>query len=221
MRKFVKENWGKALFFILGVIVTILITKFFDKILPNEPTIVKEVTDTITLVHNYVEPKESIDPIVINEKIDVNLKKRNINFKETNSLENIEIPTYNLNIELNKPIKIDDKSWKGYVQGDISSYSIIECPDPNSKLLMFNIGMLNNDLLNDIAFFQCKIYKVSGDKYIYVSDNYYEVKRTNNTIGIVNNLDKGSFVIEIGFMFKDDLNNEYPKFYRKKCYLDK
>jgi len=106
MKKFINENWGKALFFIIGAIVTILITKIFDKIIPNEPTIVKEVTE------------------------------------------------------------------------------------------------------------------VSDDKYVYVSENYYEVKHSNNTIGIVNNLDKGSFVIEIGFIFKDELNGEYPKFYRKKCYLE-
>ena len=222
MKKFIKENWTKVLYFILGIIVTIAITKLSDKVFPSNPTIVKEVTDTITIVHNYKEDKDKIEPNIINQKVDINVKKRTIDFKESNSLENIEIPKYNLNLELNKPIRLDERKWKGYLQGDISTYAIIDCPEPNLPLLIFSIGMLNNSTLNEIAFFQCKIYRIGdNNRLVYISDNYYEVKNSNNTIGVVNNLDNGKYSIEIGFMMKDDLQNEYPTFYRKKCAIVK
>lgn len=221
MKKFVKENWTKALFFILGIIVTIIITKMSDKLIPNAPAIVKEVTDTITIVHNYKDDKDNIEPNVINKKLNVNIKKRTIEYKESNAIENIDIPRYKLNIDLNKPITVDGKKWKGYRQGDASSYAMINCPDINSPLLIFTIDMLNNELLEEIAFFQCKIYKIKEDVLLYISDNYYEVKGSNNIVGIVNNLEQGKYSIEIGFMKKDELSEEYPTFYRKKCAIEK
>jgi len=42
-----------AFFFTLGVITTIIITKTFDKIVPSDPVIIKEYTDTIKIVHDY------------------------------------------------------------------------------------------------------------------------------------------------------------------------
>jgi len=56
-----RKNIKNALLFPLGVIVTIIITKTFDKAIPNEPILVKEYTDTIKIVHEYKIPKELND----------------------------------------------------------------------------------------------------------------------------------------------------------------
>ncbi|NOU47893.1 MAG: hypothetical protein HOO86_12660 [Bacteroidales bacterium] len=53
-----RKNIRNALLFLLGVIVTIIFTKTFDKIFPNNPIIVKEYTDTVKIVHNYKIPNE-------------------------------------------------------------------------------------------------------------------------------------------------------------------
>ncbi len=60
MRKLTQEaktNIRNAIIFILGVIVTILITKASDKISPNDPILIKQFTDTIHIVHDYSLPK--------------------------------------------------------------------------------------------------------------------------------------------------------------------
>lgn len=221
MINFIKENWVKALFFIIGVVITIYISKLFDKIIPDNPTIIKGNTDTITLLHKYSEFKENINPNIIKDKVNLNITKKTLGYNDTNTFDNIHISTYSIDFDLNKPIIIKNHKWKGYTQGDISNYAIIECPNPESKLLIFNIEMLNSDILNDISFFQCIVYKNVNEQFHYISENYYEVKSSQNMIGIVNNLDKGSYIFEIGFMFKEDLTNDYPKFYRMKCNIQK
>lgn len=221
MEKTRKGNWTKAIFFILGAIVTVLITKFFDRIIPDNPQIVKEVTDTITIVHKYADEKDEIEPNVINEKIDLNIKKRTIDYKQSNDFEDITIPKYNLKVDFNKPISVTNKKWKGYTYGDISAYAIVGCPDPTSPILTFTLAMLNKETLKDIAFFRCIITRLENNSRYWVNESYYEVKSADNVIGIVNNLGKGEYSIDFGFMLKEELTKEYPTFFRKNCTIVK
>lgn len=51
---FIKHGWVKT---IVGIIITAIITANVDKacnrVSPEEPVIVKEITDTIKIVHTY------------------------------------------------------------------------------------------------------------------------------------------------------------------------
>lgn len=60
-----------VLFFVLGVITTIIITKLSDKMIPNDPVIVKENTDTIKVVHEYNIPSD-----LDNDSAGLQLEKR-------------------------------------------------------------------------------------------------------------------------------------------------
>ena len=60
-----------VLVFVLGVITTIIITKLSDKMIPNDPVIVKENTDTIKVVHEYNIPSD-----LDNDSAGLQLEKR-------------------------------------------------------------------------------------------------------------------------------------------------
>ena len=61
----------RVLVFVLGVITTIIITKLSDKMIPNDPVIVKENTDTIKVVHEYNIPSD-----LDNDSAGLQLEKR-------------------------------------------------------------------------------------------------------------------------------------------------
>jgi len=74
-----KSNKKKASLFILGVIVTLAITWAWNKVFPTEPFIVKEMTDSITVVHKYNFGNQ--------DSIDLEIQKKYKNLKLLNDYE--------------------------------------------------------------------------------------------------------------------------------------
>lgn len=213
-----KSKSKQALLFILGVIATLIITSIYNNIFPSDPTVVKEVTDSLTVVHKYDFP--------VSDSMNLEIKNRLENIELLNSYENeIEerikrIPNKskvpNL-IYINPPFRI-----KGWIQRKASSYFSLECPsDENAKYLDFEINFLNKKLINDIATLRVLIYKLNskGEASIYLDDYYETVNNSMNLLRLNNDFDNGQYEINIGFILKDDLKNEYPIFYRQKCNL--
>lgn len=73
LSKQAKQKIWTAVFFIIGVITTIIITKASNKIIPDEPLIVKQYTDTIKIIHDYKLPKD-LNNDTIREKLEAKIK---------------------------------------------------------------------------------------------------------------------------------------------------
>lgn len=235
--KFLKNNWGKAIMFVLGVIVTaiitVLITKSFDKIIPNDPVIVKEVNDSIIIIHKYEDPENLKDVQIKNKKLKVtevtnDIVDNNIKLKPThkkieinnNKSNQLSIQNYVFEENLNLPISID-KKWKGYSPTNISSYAYINCPSINDEIFLFSYSFLNKEIIDEIAYLKCSVTKEENGKLYFISEDYYQVKSDNNIIGIVNNFEKNKkYIFELGFILKKDLNETYPRVYQQKCTLN-
>lgn len=226
---FFKQNRQKAFIFLLGVTITILITKFFDKIFPNEPVIVKQLTDTINVIHNYNIPRE-----LDNDSLTTTLKKEANNLKMLDQYEQLvdqkltRIKTKNLSIAPNLILtrKIEGNNFKGYIQHNANAYLNKEpCPNLENEFIDISFTFFNNKIVNDIAYLRISIskYNSSYNQFDLTSivDEYYEAKANTNFIRLTNTLSPGKYEIVYGFIFKDDLQKYYPTFYMNKCNVER
>lgn len=222
-----KNNIKNAFLFVLGVIVTIIITKSSDKIVPSEPVVVKEYTDTIKIVHDYRIPNELNDD---STRLELERKLKNLELlnnydkqvKErialTNKKEGI-VPNLILTNEAERIIS------KGFAYGSSSAYFTSDCPSLNTDFLDIKINFFNNEIVKDIAYLRVNIYRFenlnSTDARKFVLEELYEVKPTDNFIRISNDFSKGKYEILYGFIFKKELNKDYPSFNFKRCIVIK
>ncbi len=227
LSKQAKTNIRSASLFIIGVIVTIIFTKTSDKIIPSDPVIVKEFTDTIKIIHDYRIPynlnddstrfelEKKIKNLELLNDYDKQIKERIALTKKSNG----EIPNL---ILTNKAERLKSK---GYTYGNSSSYFSSDCPNLNNDFLEIKINFFNTAIVKDIAFLRVNIYRFdnynSTEARTFVLEEYYEVKPSNNFIKISNDFSKGKYEIVYGFIFKDDLTKKYPTFYFKKCIVKK
>lgn len=224
MQVSIKKKIFGAGIFVLGVLVTIFFTKLSDKIYPNDPVIIKQVTDTITIVHKYNVPNE-----IENDTLKLQLENKIKNIELLNNYDQ-EIEKRILQIESKSssvPNLIITKDMssiinKGYTYGSSSSFFSSLCPSLNSKFIDINFVFFNPLIIKEIAFVKVNIYKFEeiNDKEArnFVLEEFYEPK-INNFIRINNDLEKGKYEIIYGFMLKSNLNKEFPVFYFKKCIL--
>jgi len=222
-----KNNLRNASIFVLGVIVTIMITKTSDKIIPSDPVIVKEFTDTIKIVHNYIIPSDLDDDstrLELERKItnlellnnyDIQIKNRIDLTKKSDGI----IPNLILTEETER-IKS-----KGYTYGSSSAYFTSDCPSLDNEYIDIKIKFINPSIVKDIAYLRINIYKLdninSTETRTYILEELFEVKSEDNVIRISNDFAKGKYEILYGFMFKNQLTNTYPSFHFRKCIVTK
>jgi hypothetical protein len=75
-----KSKTKKVFFFVLTVLGTLIITSVYNKVFPSDPNIVKEVTDSLTVVHKYNFP--------VTDSMNLEIEKRLKNIELLNSYEN-------------------------------------------------------------------------------------------------------------------------------------
>jgi hypothetical protein len=223
----IKNNLKNASIFVLGVFVTTLINKTSDKIIPSNPVIVKELTDTIKIVHNYdlpsdlkndstrLELERKIKNLELLNNYDKQIKERIVLTKESDGF----IPNLILTRETER-IKS-----KGYTFGSSSAYFTSDCPSLEKDHLDIKIDFINSHIVKDIAYLRINIYRFDNVNYnearIYVLEELYEVKPENNLIRISNDFSKGKYEILYGFVFRDELKKAYPSFNFRKCIVTK
>lgn len=222
-----KNILWNALIFLSGIVVTIVIEKTFDKIIPSDPVFVKEYTDTIKIQHNYDIPSDFNDDsnrLELERKIknlellnnyDKQIKERIALTKKSDGL----IP----NLILTK--KTERIKSKGYTYGSSSAYFTSDCPSLDNEHLDIKIDFINMGIVKDIAYLRVNIYKFdyanSAEARIHVLEELYELKPDNNVIRISNDFAKGKYEILYGFIFKEELSKPYPCFNFKKCIVTK
>lgn len=224
-----KKNLLTSLLFVLGVICTLALTTLWNKALPEKPIIVKEITDSITVVHEYKIPE-------ISDSLEITLEKKLENLELLNNYENeidkriqrIEKKSINSTVPNLISLKYSESyEYKGFTEGNANSFFTVSCPNLNTdKYLDFKFDFFNPSFLKEIAFFRLNIYKykklTDKESRSYVLNQFFEPYKTNtNFIRIGNNLNKGKYEIFIGFTLKNDMTKEYPTFYIKKYVLIK
>lgn len=216
-----KDKINKASIFVAGVIVTIVFVKASDRLFPSDPIVVKEVNDTVNLVHDYRIPEELNDDsvrAVLENRIrslellnnyDKQIKDRITTFSHDELVPNLILTE-------------GTAEWrKGYIYGSSSSYFYAECPSLLEEYIDFKIDFFNPEISTRMAYLRLAIYRFDGTgSRTFVLEDFYEVK-PRNLIRISNDLSKGKYEIMFGFTLKADLSEKYPEFHFKRCVLTK
>lgn len=209
--------------YIAGVVVTILISKTSDKIFPEDTFVIKEVTDTIKIVHEYKIPKdinEDSTRYLLETKIK-NLELLNKYDKQIAEKFSSQINSINPNLILTN--KLHKTNTKGYKYGSSASYFESDCPNLMSGFFDININFFNPDIIKEIAYLRVNISRyensTSTDASITILNEYYEAKPRNNLIRMSNDFPKGKYEVIFGFIFKSELASDYPTFNFKKCII--
>lgn len=216
IKSYLQKHWGNALWSIFLIILTIGCTKACNKILPDEPIVIKEVLDTIKIIHKY--DFNTTDDTIINSKL--KLKLENIELAEKYD-DRIRTKVKNNSPSPNR-IMINSKSnkSKGYTIGDAAPYFALTISPLNGKYIDFQFEFINKEIIHQIHSLSLKIYKIDKDnKRIYMMDENYYIQKDINIIRINNTLTEGKYEIEAGFTFDKDRDSEYPAFYNIKRYL--
>ncbi len=224
---FIKKHLWQSLTFLLGAIVVILLTKAADDVLPNSPTIVKEITDTLRIVHKYELPQSSSSNDTLNlllqEKLNqisqLNLYEKELEdyYKRVRNKENNALNDIPNKIILDQSKRL---SAKGYTQEDATAFFESDCPEiRDQKFIDFRFNFLSTEMISEIYCLRLSIYKKSNDKYLQsYFDDFFEVRQSNNFIRITNDLPSGQYEFQYGIMLKRDIKKDFPALFVKKCY---
>ncbi len=208
----VKNKWVDSLFWIIvAAMTTLIIERSCNKIIPDIPIVVKEVSDTLKVVHNY--DFGSINDSLINAQ----LKNRLQNIELVQQYE-AEIVKKSKSIKSANSIMLDASfpNSNGYVQRSAVSFFTLEISPTNEKLIELEISFFDNSIINDIYCLTLTIFKLENNKKIYYEEQYYNVNETYNLIRIANSLPEGTFEFCVGLVFKKDRMKEYPNTYQIK-----
>ncbi len=194
---------------ILTAVITLLVEKSCNRIIPDDPIVIKEVSDTIQMIHSYDLDfnKDSIVNAQLKEKLE-NIRLTHLYEKEVE--DNLK-KKYSFN-----SIKLDTVFFKkkGYSLKNAMAYFSVKMSSIDEKFLDFEITFFDDSFIDNIYCLSININSIEdGKRYNFMWENY-SVNPNNNKIRINNMLPKGVYEISIGFFLKRDLNNEYPAFYK-------
>lgn len=217
LKQYIKANWLKAVIFVVGVVVTLLFTKACDRIFPDAPVVVREVMDTIKIVHTYDFNLDNDS--IVNSKLKIRLENIALSEQYDEKVKN-KMTKNSSSPNLIITSSVFDKA-KGYSIGNAMPYFSLKMSSLDGHYIDFEYDFINNEILKEIYSLSLKIYKIEDGKRIYVMDENYSVKRDKNLIRINNMLSQGRYEIQAGFTFKKDIDEEYPTFYRIERVLEK
>lgn len=205
-----KHKWIVTTFWIIvTAIISIGIERSCNRIIPEEPIVVKEITDTVRIMHSY-------DFGTINDSL--------ANIQLQRKLENIEL-AQRYEAAITKKDKLTgransimlDASFpniKGYSLRGAAAFFSYEMSSLDEQIIEFKLSFFDDLILDDIYCLILKIYKIENNQRIYYEEQCYNVNGVNNLIRIANSLPKGKFEFCVGFILKRDRLSEYPNTYQ-------
>lgn len=212
IKDWIQNNpWGnKVWWLIIGAIITLLCDKASNKIIPDNPIIIKEITDSVRIVHTY--DFNLGDDSIVNTQL--RMKLENIALAQTYELKLDELNTRH-NHDFNK-IMLDSfpSNAKGYILDSGMPFFVATIPSLQNEFLDIEITLFNSDIINDIYCLSVKIDAIENNRLTVVLDQNYNVNSIDNYIRIANVLPKGTYRISVGFILKRDCKSEYPRFYQ-------
>lgn len=214
--EYIKNNYGKAVIFVVGSVVTLLLTKACDQIMPSQPTVVEKIPDTIQVVHVYDSLYASamrINMQQTEESLNSMLRKQSGNI--TNQKQNKSVKVNKLFTSANFP------NAKGYASNSAAQYFSLEMSSLKQSYVDFTLDFFDENILEEIYCLSVKICKLQEGKKFLVLDANYEKRIGKNLIRLKNIFTDGNYDVEVGFFLNKDRNSKYPNFYKESRYINK
>lgn len=211
-KNWIQNNpWCKKVWWlIVGAIITLLCDRACNKIIPDDPTIVKEITDSVRIIHTY-DFNVGGDSVVNTQ---LKMKLENIALAQTYELKINELKSQHKS-DFNR-IMLNSKfpNAKGYILDSGMPFFVATIPSLQEEFLDIKITLFNSDIINDIYCLSVKIDAFENNRLVVVLDENYNVNGLDNYIRLANVLPKGTYKISVGFILKKDYKSEYPRFYQ-------
>lgn len=210
-----QKNWKKVLIWLAGPLMTIILNKACNAIWPDSPVVVKEHTDTVKVVHS-MDPLQVDSDSIIRKQIEHQLKNIELlnKYEEQITGKREAAKTNACKIIGGNPYP----NSRGYSIQTASSYCFIEL-NTNGPFLDIAYDFFRDDYINLINTLCVKISRKDNDdgRDFIVSDMNYEPQNGNNSllVRMVNDFPPGQYIIEAGFILKENMLDKYPAFYRQ------
>jgi hypothetical protein len=176
--------------------------------------IVKDYSDTVRIVHT-VAPLPAENDSVIRNMLEQQLKNIELlnRYEEivTNKRETLSVEPCKMVVGKLYP------SSNGYALKSSSSYCLVKFAH-NTPFIDIKYSFIRSDYASLINTLRVVISQRDEKKgVIYcVYDQYFEpqINKQEMFVRIVDDFPSGDYMIEAGFIMKDDMNEKYPSFYR-------
>ena len=215
---FLKNNWQEAGKWLIAAVCGLVLGKACDRIWPEEPVVVKEITDTIKIIH-AISPLPDETDSLMKEQIQQQL----LNIKLLNEYDSYlkqkkaSVSDIPCKLVFGNPYP----NSKGYVQKNSSALCQISLKQ-DREYIEITYEYLHPDyaeLVNTLGVKVCKVDKVKGTRYYIMDQNYEPQKGDRMLIKIINSYGAGDYVLDAGFILKEDKLKEYPVFYSRSFSL--
>lgn len=220
-RSYIKKNWQKAVFWLLGLIVGLILTKACNAIWPDTPVVVKEYNDTVNVIHimnSFQVDSDSIIRKQIEHQLMNNELLKMYEQQITGKREAAKADA--CKIIGGKPYP----NSRGYSTQSASSYCFIEL-NTNGPFLDITYDFFRDDYIDMVNTLGVKISRKDredGRNYFVLDMNYEPHKGKNGLlVRMVNDFPHGEYNIEAGFILKENKLDKYPTFYRQIFELKK
>lgn len=218
---YIKKNWQSGLIWLLGTIVVLFLTKTCDRIWPDSPVVVKEHTDTVKVIH-ALSPFPADSDSILKKQIEQQL----MNVELLNKYEKkIKRRIQDNSVEACKVIMGNPyPNSSGYSTNDASSFCLIELKR-NGPVIDVVYSFIRQDYVELINTLGVKISKrdeKDGKDWIVYDQNFEpQADKKDMLVRIIDDLPPGEYMIEAGFVLKEDMNKKYPSFNRQRFALKK
>lgn len=206
----IKQAWIKTItWIVITAIITVIIEKACNKVSPEEPVIIKEITDTIRIMHTY--DFDGFNDSIVNMQLRYKLENIELAQRYEEKISNrIKDTTYCNSIMMG----VDFKNAKGYSVKDASPYFTMNMSSLDKELIDFELFFFDKKMLSNIYCLNLKILKINNGRKVLVLDENYYVNQSGNRIKIANTLSQGLYEFSVGFVLKKDKDLKYPIIYQ-------
>ena len=214
--EYVKKHFAVIIGVILTAVVSAVITKACDRIIPDPPTIVEKVPDTIQVVHMYDSLFSGAAMVYLQqseEAIDADLRTYTKD-RKSQKVDNKETA--------NKVfISASFPNAKGYTTKSSAAYCSIEMSPLDKAYVDFTIDFFSEEIFSEIYCLSIKVFKVQNGGRVYILDENFEKRTGQNVIRLKDIFASEKYEIEVGFFLTKDRNAQYPDFYSEAKYINK
>lgn len=209
---FVKTGWIKTItWIVITAVITVIIEKACNRVSPEEPIIIKEITDTIKLVHTY--DFDEYNDSIVNLQLRYKLENIELAEKYENKISSrIKDRTFCNSIMIDSDSVF--KKAKGYSIRDAAPYFTMKMSSLDKDLIEFELDFFDRKIISNIYCLNLKIHRIDNGRRVFVLDENYCVNEFGNRIRIANTFSSGLYEFSVGFVFEKDKDLKYPIIYQ-------
>ena len=214
VRDHLKKHWIDILVTVVTAVISVLLTKACDRIIPDQPIVIEKIPDSIKVIHVHDPLQDSLSVVYNKSESPVENRLRNqIGNRKNDSRSHI--------LKFNKVFpSADFPKAKGYSIKSAAPYFSLDVSPLSYSYVDFSVNFFDEEILAEIYCLSLKVCKVINGKSILILDEYFEKRTGKNVIRLKNIFGNEKYEIEVGFFFSKDKNSQYPSFYREIRYVN-